>query len=180
MLEPSAMDDSREDGLSPVERIETNTPELKTWQRYLILFIVSWNCLVVTSTSTSLLVATPEIAATLHTTAEILNITNAAVLIAMGCSSLIWSPIADIYTRRVSYNTAIVSMFLTSIGTALAPNMAMFTAMRILTGLTGTYFMVAGQTIIADIFVPVVRGRAIGCMMSGSVAGSALGEKISY
>lgn len=150
-------------------------PELKTWQRYLVLFIVSWNCLVVTSTSTSLLVATPEIAKTFGTTAEILNGTNAAVLIAMGCSSLLWSPLSDVLSRRFSYNAAIVVLFLTSVGTAVSPNMAAFTAMRILTGLTGTYFMVAGQTFIADIFVPVVRGRAVGCLMVGSVAGTAVG-----
>lgn len=167
-----------EDGLEDVERVgthQTNTPELKTWQRYVILFIVSWNCLTITSTTTSLLIATPEIAATLRTTAEILNVTNSGVLIAMGCSSLIWSPISEIFSRRISYNAAIVVLFFTSIGTALAPDMATFTAMRVLTGFTGTYFMVAGQTIIADIFIPVVRGRAVGCMMVGSVAGSAIG-----
>lgn len=177
-LQQPTPDDAGEDGTAGIDRVPTNatnTPGLKTWQRYVILFIVSWNCLTITSTTTSLLVATPEIAATLHTTPESINIANAGVLVAMGAASLIWSPISDIFTRRVSYNAAIFVLFLTSIGTALAPDMATFTAMRILTGFTGTYFMVAGQTIIADIFVPVVRGRAVGCMMVGSVAGSALG-----
>lgn len=35
--------------------------------------------------------------------------------------------------------------------------------------------MVAGQTIIADIFPPVTRGRAVGCLMVGGVAGTAIG-----
>lgn len=183
MFQKSAADESGEDGAAPVDRVPTNatnTPELKTWQRYVILFIVSWNCLTITSTTTSLLVATPEIAATFHTTPESINIANAGVLVAMGAASLIWSPISDIWSRRVSYNAAIFVLFLVSIGTALAPNMATFTAMRVLTGCTGTYFMVAGQTIIADIFIPVVRGRAVGCMMVGSVAGSALGTLNSW
>lgn len=42
----------------------------------MILFIVSWNCLVIVATSTSVLVATPEISAELHTTPTIINITN--------------------------------------------------------------------------------------------------------
>ncbi|KAH6991505.1 major facilitator superfamily domain-containing protein [Ilyonectria sp. MPI-CAGE-AT-0026] len=177
------MDELREDGLPPPERARasdnnTNALKLETWQRYLILFIVSWNCLVVTSTSTSLLVATPEIAASFSTTAEILNLTNSAVLVAMGCSSLIWSPLGQVFSRRISYNAAIIVLFLTSIGTAVAPNLACFTAMRILTGLTGTYFMVAGQTIIADLFAPLVRGRAVGCLMVGGVAGTAVGPCI--
>lgn len=149
--------------------------DLPSWQKATILFIVSWNCFVVTSTSTSLFVATPEIAATFRSTVETINVTNAPVLIAMGCSTLIWAPLAEIFSRRLSYNIALAVMFATSVGTALAPNVSTFTSMRILTGLTGTYFMVAGQTIIADMFVSVVRGRAVGCMMAGSVAGTALG-----
>ena len=150
-------------------------PGISTWRKYMLLFIVSWNCLVVVATSTSVLVATPEISAELHTTPAIINITNSGVLLAMGISSMIWVPLGDWLTRRISYSISIAVMFITSIGTAVAHNFATFTAMRLLTGLTGTYFMVAGQTIIADIFGPLVRGRAVGCMMVGSVAGGALG-----
>lgn len=141
----------------------------------MILFIVSWNCLVVVATSTSVLVATPEISEDLHSTPTIINITNSGVLLAMGASSMIWVPLGDWLTRRIAYSAAIAVMFITSIGTAVAHNFATFTSMRLLTGFTGTYFMVAGQTIIADIFGPLVRGRAVGCMMVGSVAGGALG-----
>ncbi|GKZ20535.1 hypothetical protein AbraIFM66951_005860 [Aspergillus brasiliensis] len=148
-------------------------------RKYLILFIISWNTLVVTFLSTSLLVATPEISADLSTTPEIINVTNSGVLIAMGCSSLIWSPLAEIFSRKQSYDTATLVIVAASIGTALAPSMSIFTLMRVLSGFTGTYFMVAGQTIIADIFPPVFRGRAVGCLQVGSVAGTALGPCIS-
>lgn len=153
----------------------TKAPELPKWRRYVILFIVAWNTLVVTSTSTSLLIATPEISEEIKTTPEILNITNAGVLIAMGCSSLLWSPVAELTSRRIAYNTAMFVMTAGSIGTALAPNMGVFTASRLITAFTGTSFMVFGQTIIADIFPPLYRGRAIGCLMVGSVSGTALG-----
>lgn len=129
--------------------------DLPSWRKYLILFVVSWMTLCVTFSSTSLLVATPEISADLSTTSEILNVTNAGVLIAMGLSSLIWSPLSDIFGRRLVYNIAIFFLFVPSIGTAVAPDMATFTAMRMVSGFTGTYFMVAGQTVIADIFEPV-------------------------
>ncbi|KAH6651688.1 putative MFS transporter [Truncatella angustata] len=152
--------------------------DLPTWRKYLILFVVSWMTLCVTFSSTSLLVATPEISEDLSTTSEILNVTNAGVLIAMGLSSLIWSPLSDIFGRRLIYNIAIFFLFAPSIGTALAPNMGTFTAMRMVSGFTGTYFMVAGQTVIADIFEPVVRGRATGFFMVGSVAGPAFGPCI--
>ncbi|KAH8671697.1 putative MFS transporter [Xylariales sp. PMI_506] len=168
--------------LEAAQRTTTNATQASRRdisRRWLILFIVSWNTLVVTFSSTSLLVATPEIASDLATTSEILDVTNAGVLIAMGSSSLLWSPLAELTSRRISYNIAILVMLVTSIGTAVAPNMATFTAMRILSGLTGTYFMVAGQTILADIFEPVIRGRAVGFFQVGSVAGTAVGPCVS-
>ncbi|KAI1843555.1 hypothetical protein JX266_010188 [Neoarthrinium moseri] len=57
--------------------------------------------------------------------------------------------------------------------------MGVFTAMRMISAFTGTYFMVAGQTYIADIFEPVKRGRATGFFMVGSVAGPAIGPCIA-
>ncbi|KAH8901638.1 putative MFS transporter [Thozetella sp. PMI_491] len=165
--------------LPPAERTATNASrvvaELRKQKKYLILFIVSWNTLVVVFLSTSLLVATPEISADLGTTPELLNITNAGVLIAMGLSSLIWLPLSQIIGRRHSYSLAILVLLASSIGTALAPDMRTFTVMRIISAFTGTYFMVAGQTIIADIFEPIVRGFAVGCMQVGSVAGAGIG-----
>ncbi|SPN99921.1 related to MFS transporter [Cephalotrichum gorgonifer] len=152
--------------------------QLPKWRRYVILFIVSWNCFVVITTSTSVLIATPEISAELSTTPAIINVTNSGVLLAMGLSPMIWAPLSDMFSRRIAYSLTIAFLFITSIGTAVSHNFATFTAMRLLTGLTGAYFMVSGQTIIADIFKPLVRGRAVGCMMVGSVAGGALGPCI--
>ncbi|OAA59180.1 Major facilitator superfamily domain, general substrate transporter [Niveomyces insectorum RCEF 264] len=152
---------------------------LPTWRKYLVLFVVSWMTLVVTFSSTSLLSATPEISAALATTSEVVDITNSGVLVAMGLSVLIWSPLSDVLGRRRIYNLAIFVNFAFSVGVALATDMGMFVAFRLLGGFTGCYFMVAGQTIITDIFEPVQRGRATGFFLVGSVAGPALGPCIA-
>ncbi|RJE23400.1 Mfs transporter [Aspergillus sclerotialis] len=149
--------------------------DLPTWRKCIILFVVSWMTLAVTFSSTSLLPATPEIAKEFSTTPEILNVTNAGVLIAMGFSTFLWGPIGNLIGRRNAYNIAIFVLCGCSAGTAAAINMRMFTTMRILSGFTGTIFMVSGQTILADIFEPVVRGTAVGCFMVGSVSGPAIG-----
>ncbi|KAL2866440.1 putative MFS transporter [Aspergillus lucknowensis] len=151
---------------------------LPLWRKAIILFVVSWMTLAVTFSSTSLLPATPEIASEFHTTPEILNITNAGVLLAMGFSSLIWGPLTVLLGRRVSYNTAVGVLAACSVGTGAAQNMAMFTAFRVMGGLTGTSFMVSGQTVLADIFEPVVRGTAVGFFMLGTVTGPAIGPCI--
>ncbi|OQE12927.1 hypothetical protein PENFLA_c059G09829 [Penicillium flavigenum] len=156
----------------------SNAYGIPTWRKCLILFVVSWMTLAVTFSSTSLLPATPEIATEFSTTSEILNVTNAGVLIAMGFSSFIWGPITNLFGRRNAYNAAILVLCACSAGTAAAINLHMFIAMRILGGFTGTFFMVAGQTILADIFEPTVRGTAVGCFMVGSVSGPAIGPCI--
>ncbi|KAL3467399.1 major facilitator superfamily domain-containing protein [Aspergillus heterothallicus] len=151
---------------------------LPRWRKSVILFTVSWMTLAVTFSSTSLLPATPEIATEFHTTPEILNIMNAGVLLAMGFSTLIWGPMRVLLGRRLSYNIAVGVLVVCSACTGAAQNMGMFTAFRILGGLTGTSFMVMGQTVLADIFEPVVRGTAVGFFMLGSVAGPAIGPCI--
>ncbi|KAF7595111.1 hypothetical protein BBP40_007315 [Aspergillus hancockii] len=151
---------------------------LPVWRKCIILFVVSWMTLAVTFSSTSLLPATPEIAEEFNTTPETLNITNAGVLLAMGFSSLIWGPLNNLIGRRISYNIAILILCACSAATAVSVDMKMFTAFRVLGGLTGTSFMVSGQTILADIFEPVVRGTAVGCFMAGSVSGPAIGGLI--
>ena len=129
--------------------------DLPFWRKCLILFVVSWMTLAVTFSSTSLLPATPEIATEFDTSIEILNVINAGVLIAMGFSSFIWGPITNVFGRKTAYTAAIIVLCGCSVGTALSINLHMFIAMRLLSGFTGTFFMVAGQTIIADIFQPV-------------------------
>ncbi|OJJ30637.1 hypothetical protein ASPWEDRAFT_121132 [Aspergillus wentii DTO 134E9] len=151
---------------------------IPVWRKCIILFVVSWMTLTVTFSSTSLLPATPEIADEFNTTSEIINVTNAGVLLAMGFSSLIWGPVGNLIGRKNAYNIAISILTACSAGTAASINFSMFTAMRILAGLTGTSFMVSGQTILADIFEPAVRGTAVGCFMVGSVTGPAIGPCI--
>lgn len=62
------------------------------------------------------------------------------------------SQIAD---KRVAYAACAIVLLLFTIGTAMAPNMPVFVALCVLSGLQGTYFHVAGQTIVARYFPPV-------------------------
>lgn len=135
----------------------TKQYDLPFWRKCIILFVVSWMTLAVTFSSTSYLPASPEIATEFSTTTEILNYTNAGVLLAMGFSSLIWGPVGNLIGRKYAYNIAILMLCGCSAGAAAAVDMRMFTVMRILAGLTGTSFMVSGQTILADIFEPVIH-----------------------
>ncbi|CAL5874997.1 uncharacterized protein PFLUO_LOCUS9300 [Penicillium psychrofluorescens] len=173
----NSLDDTDKEDLE-LKLQQSNSYHLPLWRKCLILFTVSWMTLAITFSSTSLLPATPEIASDFSTTTEILNVTNAGVLIAMGFSSFIWGPISNIFGRRNAYNVAILVLCGSSAGTAAAIDLHMFIGMRLIGGFTGTFFMVSGQTILADIFEPVVRGTAVGVFMIGSVSGPAIGPCI--
>ena len=153
-MNPSAQDPEKQRVPAAVG-VDKPSFGLPKWRRYTILFVVSLLTLVITYSSTCFLTAMPEISADFSTTSEKIAATNAGVLLAMGFSSFIWNPAARIVGRKWAYNAAVLTLCLCSIGIALSINMAMFTAMRILAGLTGTYFMVAGQAILSDIFPPV-------------------------
>lgn len=152
----------------PAEKLQDPTEgttqyDLPLWRKCVILFVVSWMTLAVTFSSTSYLPASPDIAVEFSTTTEILNYTNAGVILAMGFSPLIWGPMGKLIGRKFAYNFAILMLCGCSAGAAASINMRMFTVMRILAGFTGASFMVSGQAMLADIFEPVCFPPFIYC-----------------
>lgn len=69
---------------------------LSTRRKYSIVFATSWTTLAACFSSTSLLSANKEIAADLRGTPEAVSLSTAGLLIAVGMSSLVWSPVASV------------------------------------------------------------------------------------
>ncbi|KAF4472185.1 MFS transporter [Fusarium albosuccineum] len=110
--------------------------------------------------------------------ATTINTVNAGVFVAQALSGLIWLPISTILGRRSTYLVANIVLCLCSIGCAVAPNLAGFSALWILGGTTGPFFLVAGQTILADIFEPTVRGAAVGIFLGCCVSANTIAPLI--
>ncbi|OAP59372.1 hypothetical protein AYL99_06670 [Fonsecaea erecta] len=128
--------------------------------------------------STTILSAIPEVAATYNTDGTIINLSNALYLIFMGLSPSLWGPISNIYGRRwVCIITAIL-FFAFSVGTALAPNLASFFIFRMLTAYQGTSFLIVGNSCLGDIYTPTARATALGWFLSGTLIGPAFGPFI--
>ncbi|KAF1990150.1 MFS general substrate transporter [Aulographum hederae CBS 113979] len=128
--------------------------------------------------STTVLAAVPEVAATFATTGTIVNLSNALYLIFMGISPMVWGPLGNVYGRRICCLISSVLFFAFSIGTALAPNLAAFFVFRILTAFQGTAFLILGSACIGDIYRPVERATALGWFLSGTLVGPAFGPFI--
>lgn len=130
--------------------------------------------------STTILSAIPEVAATYNTSGSIINVSNALYLIMMGLSPCMWGPMSAIYGRR---RICIISstLFLGfSIGTALAPNLAAYFIFRMLTAYQGTSFLIVGSSCLSDIYTPTERATALSAFLSGTLIGPAFGPFASH
>ncbi|KAI0811959.1 major facilitator superfamily domain-containing protein [Xylaria sp. FL0064] len=156
----SAMGDA---SIQPIDSV-TQVPDdfydrLPRHRKTIILFLVSFSSFLSPISSTSVLAATPEVAAEYSTTGTIVNLVNALYLLFMGLSPIVWGPLSQI---------CLVTGFgfvLTSVGTALAPNLGAFFFFRLFTAFLGTSFLLNGAA----------RGTATGWFMSGTLIGPAFG-----
>jgi MFS family permease len=128
--------------------------------------------------STTILAAIPEVAATYNTSGSIINLSNALYLIFMGLSPSLWGPISTIYGRRWCCIITAILFFAFSIGTALAPNLASYFIFRVLTAYQGTAFLIVGSSCLGDIYTPTHRATALSWFLSGTLIGPAFGPFI--
>lgn len=80
-------------------------------QKFAIVFILSFCAFLSPISSTSVLAATPEVAKEFHTTGAIINTSNAAYMVFMGFSPIVWGPMSQVFGRRpVRLGALIVSI----------------------------------------------------------------------
>jgi len=151
----TALTASPETPLPPIGAIDDDVAQIPTWRKWVILFVVCWMPLPMTFWSTAIMPATIEVASDLNIPVTTITTINAGVFVAQALSGLIWLPISTIIGRKSAYLAANAVLCVCAIGCATVPNLAGFATLWILGGNTGPFFLVAGQTILADIFDPV-------------------------
>ncbi|KAK2615740.1 hypothetical protein N8I77_002472 [Diaporthe amygdali] len=144
-------------------------------RKLVIVALLSFCSFLAPISSTTVLSAVPEVAATFHTTGSIINLSNAMYMLFMGLSPIVWGPFSEVWGRKIITCTTAVLFFGCSIGTALAPNLAAFFVFRILTAFEGTAFLLVGSACLQDIFRPTERATAMGWFLSGTLIGPAIG-----
>ncbi|KAH7073949.1 major facilitator superfamily domain-containing protein [Paraphoma chrysanthemicola] len=147
-------------------------------RKTIIVAVMSFCSFLAPVSSTTVLSAVPEVAATFNTDGSIINVSNALYMLFMGISPCFYGPYGNIYGRKWVSVISATLFFAFSIGTALAPNLASFFVFRILTAFQGTAFLVIGNAVIGDIYKPTERATAMGWFLSGTLIGPALGPFI--
>lgn len=70
-------------------------------RKVIILVLVSYCAFLAPISSTSVLAATPEVAAEYATNGSIINLVNALYMLFMGVSPILWGPLSQVYGRRL-------------------------------------------------------------------------------
>lgn len=118
----------------------------------------------------------PFVDAEFHNTSQILGSFAVSVyILGFAFGPLILSPLSEIYGRCIVLNCSNLFFCAFTLGCALAPNLGGLIGMRFLAGVGGSACLTIGTGVIADMFVPAQRGKAVAIYSMGILFGPILG-----
>ena len=112
-----------------------------------------------------------------QTSVAIVGQLAAATAITWGITAPLAGPIADAYGRRPMLLTGLLLMAVGMLGAALAWNYGALLAFRLLTGVGAALIPSNSLAMLADVFPPAERGKAIGWVLSATGVGACLSAR---
>lgn len=98
---------------------------------------------------------------------EMAQLTLSALLLAFGCSQLIWGPLSDRFGRRPVLLSGLVAYTLASVGSVLAPSMALLVVWRIVQGAAMGAVVMCARAVIRDLYQPLDGARIMSKGLTG-------------
>ena len=95
------------------------------------------------------------------------QLTLSALLLAFGCSQLVWGPMSDRFGRRPILLWGLAAYTLASIGSTLAPSMVSLIAWRVLQGAAMGAVVMCARAIVRDLYLPTEGARIMSKGLSG-------------
>jgi DHA1 family bicyclomycin/chloramphenicol resistance-like MFS transporter len=96
--------------------------------------------------------ALPEVIAELDSTDSLGQITLSVYLFGLGIGQFIWGPVSDRIGRRAPLLIGIAAFTVAALGCAVAPNMGVLIAARLLMGMAGSAGVVVSRAIVRDLY----------------------------
>jgi MFS transporter, DHA1 family, multidrug resistance protein len=95
------------------------------------------------------------------------QLTLSALLLAFGCSQLVWGPLSDRFGRRPILLCGLTAYALASIGSVLAPSMALLIVWRVVQGAAMGAVVMGARAIVRDLYMPADGARIMSKGLSG-------------
>ncbi|GAP84661.1 putative MFS multidrug resistance transporter [Rosellinia necatrix] len=119
-----------------------------------------------------------EIAADLHVSATVVNLSVAVYMLSMSVFPLWWSSFSETLGRRSIYLVSFALNAAFTVGSGLSRNIAQLIILRLLAGGAAASVQAVGAGTIADVWETRERGRAMGIFYLGPLAGPLLAPVI--
>jgi DHA1 family inner membrane transport protein len=135
-------------------------------------------CVAAVPTALSLLMLAPllmDLAQAFETSVAVVGHLAAATALTWGLIAPLAGPVADVYGRQRLLLMGLLLMAFGILGSVLAWDYDSLLACRLLTGVGAALVPPNAIALLADVFPPEARGRAIGWVVSASGLGAALG-----
>lgn len=95
------------------------------------------------------------------------QLTLSALLLAFGCSQLVWGPLSDRYGRRPVLLWGLTAYTLAAIGSTLAPSMALLIIWRAVQGAAMGAVVMCARAIVRDLYTPMEGAKVMSRGLSG-------------
>ena len=95
------------------------------------------------------------------------QLTLSGLLLAFGCSQMVWGPLSDRFGRRPILLAGLAIYAVASLGSALAPSMALLIAWRIAQGAAMGAVVMCARAIVRDLYTPQDGARAMSRALTG-------------
>ncbi|KPV73417.1 uncharacterized protein RHOBADRAFT_29141 [Rhodotorula graminis WP1] len=145
----------------------------------MVTIICAQATLVVTFASSAPSSAVRQIAADFSVSVEAGQLTTTMFLLGYCAGPLIWAPASEILGRRPVFVGTLLVFALFQIGDALAQNFATVIVIRFLAAVFASSPLVAAGGVIADIWDPVTRGKAMSVFSASVFLGPVVGPIIA-
>ena len=111
--------------------------------------------------------ALPTIKAQLQASMAQSQLTLTALLLAFGCSQLVWGPLSDRWGRRPILLIGLVAYVLAALGCALAQSMAALIFWRTVQGAAMGAGVMGARAVVRDLYAPVEGAHAMSRALTG-------------
>ncbi|CAN7668494.1 multidrug effflux MFS transporter [Acidovorax sp. LjRoot66] len=111
--------------------------------------------------------ALPALTRSLGAPVSAAQLTLSGLLLAFGCSQLVWGPLSDRFGRRPILLVGLAIYTVASIGSALAPSMSLLILWRIAQGAAMGSVVMCARAIVRDLYTPLEGARAMSKALTG-------------
>lgn len=111
--------------------------------------------------------ALPALTRSLGAAVSAAQLTLSGLLLAFGCSQMVWGPLSDRFGRRPILLAGLFIYTAASLGSALAPSMALLILWRIAQGAAMGAVVMCARAIVRDLYTPHEGARAMSKALTG-------------